>query len=140
MTAFFELFQKRRNDPHQDRMERMAKRLESPIERIFWSAGYWRLSRYGILTPQVNIRGYRADFTLTDIPGVPLLKIVIELDGHEWHKTVEQRNEDYRRDRVLMKAGWQVIRFTGAEVYGDCAKCVAETVDLIRVWSRWLRH
>lgn len=128
-----------RDKLQQSRFERLAKRLESPIERLFWQWAYKALSKWGTLTPQVNIKGYRVDFALTDIPNVPLLKIAIELDGHEWHKTVEQRNDDYRRDRVLMKAGWKVVRFTGAEIYGDCAGCVAEIADLVRVWVKWLR-
>lgn len=125
-----------RPDPERARYNRLAKLLESPLERVFWRGAYNRLSTIGQFAPQTQIRGYRADFVLTHIPNVPLLKVVIELDGQDFHSTPEQRAHDTRRDRVLMKAGWQVIRFTGSQVYGDCNDCVREVVDLVRVWSR----
>ena len=126
--------------PSRARFDRLAKRLESPIERRFWAHAYGPLSGLGRLTPQVQVGGYRVDFALTDIPGVDLLKVVIELDGHDYHSTPEQRDHDTARDRALMKSGWQVVRFTGKQINRDCAGCVRETVDLVRAWSRWLRQ
>ncbi len=130
-----------RPDPERARHTRLARLLESPLERVFWLGAYNRLSVIGQFTPQTKIRGYRADFTLTNIPNVPLLNVAIELDGQAFHSTSEQRTLDAYRDRVLMKAGWRVIRFTGSEIYGDCNRCVDEIVGLIIVWSRgrWLR-
>jgi very-short-patch-repair endonuclease len=126
-------------DPDQVRFDRLAKRLESPIEQRFWAHAYGSLSALGRLTPQVSVEGYRADFVLTHIPGVDLLKVVIEIDGHDYHSTQEQRNYDTARDRVLLKAGWQVVRFTGSQINRDVEGCVRETVGLVRGWTRWLR-
>ena len=126
-------------DPDQIRYDRLAKLLESPIERIFWANGYKPLSHLGQFTPQAKIEAYRVDFTLTNIPGVPRLKVVIELDGHEFHSTPKQRNDDTERIRKLQKLRWQIITFTGSQINGDVRGCVRETADMVREWSRWLR-
>ncbi len=123
-------------DPDQARYKRLSKLLESPIERLFWANGYKPLSRLGQFTPQVKIGPYRVDFTWTNIPGAPRLKVVIELDGHEFHSTPQQRNNDTERIRKLQKLRWQVITFTGSQINGDCLACVRETADLVREWSR----
>lgn len=57
--------------------------------------------------------------------------VAIEVDGHEYHKTKEQRARDAKRDRHLAKCGWTVIRFTGSEVYEDSAKCAKEAAGII---------
>lgn len=44
-------------------------------------------------------------------------KFCIECDGHEFHKTKEQRENDNKRMRLLIKYGWTVIRYTGTEIY-----------------------
>ncbi len=129
-------------DPDQIRYDRLAKLLESPIERLFWANGYKYLSRLGQFAPQTKIGVYRADFTLTNIPGVPRLKVVIELDGHEFHSTSQQRNNDTERIRKLQKLRWQIITFTGSQINSDVRGCVRETADLVRGFRelfRWLR-
>lgn len=129
----------KQKDPDQVRFDRLAKRLESPIERLFWQTGYKNLSRLARFTPQQKIGPYRVDFILDNIPGVSLLKVIIELDGQEFHSTPEQRDYDTKRVRYFQRRGWQVIRFTGSQVNGNCLACVQETEGLIREWSKWLR-
>lgn len=126
-------------DPNQVRFERLGKKCESHIERIFWATGYERLSRWGHFTPQVEIGPYRVDFALTNIPGVSLLKMVIELDGHDSHSSPEQCDYDTKRVRYFQRRGWQVVRFTGRQINGNCLACIRETEGLIREWSKWLR-
>ncbi len=132
---------KDRNQAARARFNRLAKLLESPIERLFWQDGYEYLSQYGRFTPQQEIGPYRVDFTLTYIAGVDpnLLKIAIELYGYEHHNAAPQVIYDAKRTRYLQKKNWKVIIFWGSEIYGDCAGCVRETIDLVRAWSRWLR-
>lgn len=50
--------------------------------------------------------------------------MVIEIDGHESHKTKEQRTSGAKRERDLKELGWYVIRFTGTEIYKDVEECV----------------
>lgn len=129
----------KRKDPEQVRFVRLLKLCESPIERLFWATGYNHLSRYGHFKPQAKIGPYRVDFTLTNIPGVVLLKMVIELDGQDFHSTPEQRDYDTKRERYLQRGGWQVVRFTGSQINGNCMACISEVEGLVREWAKWLR-
>jgi very-short-patch-repair endonuclease len=76
------------------------------------------------IVPQVVVGIYRVDFVVNG-------KYVIEIDGHEFHKTKEQREHDYIRERYLVKHGFIVIRFTGTEVFLSCASCAVEAVKII---------
>ncbi len=96
---------------------------ESPIEEKFYDTA----TRLGLqLSPQFEIRSgghaFRADFA------IPSKRIAIEIDGHEYHKTKEQRTNDAQRERAMQREGWKVIRFTGSEVFKNCEKCVREVV------------
>lgn len=53
-------------------------------------------------------------------------RLVIELDGHEYHKSKEDRTNDAKRDRQLHRDGYVVLRFTGTEVWNDAHKCARE--------------
>lgn len=95
---------------------------ESPIEEQFWKIAQHEIS--GIV-PQYHIGRYRVDFALPD------KHVIIELDGHEYHKTKKQRTADARRERNLQELGWRVIRFTGTEIYQDAQDCVEQVKRLI---------
>lgn len=69
---------------------------------------------------------YRVDFILKDA------RLIIELDGHDYHSTKEQLERDAIRQRYLTRAGYSVIRFTGREVNRDPAACVAEVREMYR--------
>jgi len=58
---------------------------------------------------------------------------VIELDGHEYHKTKYQRTHDAKRDRWLYGQGWHVLRFTGTEIHQDLDRCIDEICALAGV-------
>jgi len=96
---------------------------ESPIEFAFHMAARGRL--WGLVA-QYPVGRYRIDFAL------PRLKLAVELDGHDYHKTKEQRTHDAKRDRALGADGWSVLRFTGSEVFRDPAQCVSEVSEEIR--------
>lgn len=63
---------------------------------------------------------YRVDFILKDA------RLIIELDGHEFHSTKEQLEKDAIRQRYLTRAGYSVIRFTGKEINRNPRECVSE--------------
>lgn len=120
----FEFFLKHINR-HEDEEVRRAK-IRSPIELRFYDRIKFLVNG---LEPQWEIpvdgHRYKADFAL------PSKKIAIELDGHDYHKTKEQRTNDARRERDLQKAGWKVIRFAGTEIYKSLDKCCEDTLNLI---------
>lgn len=66
---------------------------------------------------------YKVDFVLYE-------KIVVEIDGHDSHKTKEQRSKDYARERFLQKEGYTVVRFMGTEVFLDAKKCAIEAMGI----------
>ncbi|MCT2399083.1 endonuclease domain-containing protein [Novosphingobium mangrovi (ex Huang et al. 2023)] len=69
---------------------------------------------------------YRVDFILKDA------RLIIELDGHEYHSTKEQLEKDAIRQRYLTRAGYSVIRFTGREINRDPAACVREVREMYK--------
>jgi len=106
--------------------ELLLETTESPVERMYLAAWLKTCPIENGIEPQLQVGPYRVDFA---IPGN---KTVVEIDGHEFHKTKEQRTHDARRERYLEMAGWRVIRFTGTEVFEDPFTCVADTLELIR--------
>jgi very-short-patch-repair endonuclease len=121
--------------------EWQEQRCESPIERAFWSMAYFELKKRtgGELWPQYVVTPYRIDFALIRIPNARRLKVAIELDGHEVHKTKEQRDYDTARERHLLRHGWTVIRFTGRDIYHNLQKCINEAVEIVEEQRQWMR-
>lgn len=114
--------------------EKVAKMNE--IETKFFNAYLEELKRFSYdaeyannypyylwyLKPQEVIGIYKVDFLFDEY--------VVEIDGHEFHKTKEQREYDYKRERYLMRNGYKVIRFMGTEVFLDPQKCVMEMIEM----------
>ena len=74
--------------------------------------------------PQVKVSSYRVDFLVFIRHKGGTRRLAIECDGHVFHeKTKEQAQRDKKRDRDLLLAGVQTIRFTGSELFKDPAGC-----------------
>jgi len=107
-------------------------RCSNEIERTFLTAFFGLCEhRIWLRWPEVQyeIGGFVADFAWND--DNPLL--VVEIDGHKAHKSKQQREHDYRRDRALERAGWHVMRFTGTEVYHEAGRCALEVAEWLRI-------
>lgn len=123
------------------RLSRLLKLCESPIEarlavHLFESIDECSLCD---LNAQVSVQNYRVDFTITDLGRVavdgkePCVKIIVECDGHDFHeRTKEQAARDKKRDRDLQSAGWQVLRFTGSEIWRDPSGCVGQLLSFLK--------
>ena len=98
------------------------KLCESPIELKFF---VYAMHLIPNLRPQVTVGPYRVDLAIPD------KRVAIELDGHEFHKTQEQRTCDAKRERYLQKQGWQVIRYTGSEIHRDLSECINDAIQII---------
>lgn len=62
-------------------------------------------------------------------------KLAIECDGYEFHqKTKEQVQKDNEREFALKMAGYDVIRFSGTQIYKEPLKCA------INVYNYILKH
>lgn len=69
---------------------------------------------------------FRVDFILKDA------RMIIELDGHDYHSSKEQLRNDAKRQRYLTKSGYTLIRFTGTEIKQDCIGCVNELRNIYK--------
>jgi very-short-patch-repair endonuclease len=101
----------------------------TPIEVPFYDA----LRETGLVFAvqpwiQGTDRRYRVDF-LVFYGGEA---IAVELDGHDWHKTKEQRSHDAERDRWFQARKVRTIRFTGSQVFADAQACVSELLNILR--------
>lgn len=72
-------------------------------------------------------------------------QLAVECDGHDFHeRTKEQARRDKGRDRKLVAAGVQVVRFTGSEIFADPLRCGGWVLDTLKhtlfrpVWSKRL--
>lgn len=118
--------------------------IKSPIEQIFLTAFelYIQiLNKENIfLFPQHEIKigdkKYIVDFYFEQDENVnPYYtdkKIIIECDGHEFHqKTKEQVKRDNEREYNLKIAGYEIIRFSGSQIYNEPFKCAEDTYNYI---------
>jgi tetratricopeptide (TPR) repeat protein len=108
---------------------RLLNLCESEVEKLFLLAAYEHID---VLIPQYTVLRYRIDFAIPD------KMIAIEIDGHEFHKTKEQRTHDSQREREIklaLPANWTVIRFTGTEIFQNATLCVDEVLQFIRKTS-----
>lgn len=132
----------------------ISRECESPIEQLFDFA--WQIhcfekdgkcdSPYIELSHQHNIQTnkgkYRADFYFdSDYPsgetshhrGKNNLKLVIECDGHDFHeKTKEQVAKNNKRNLDLQMAGYEILHFSGSQVFENPLKCVKEVYEYIQ--------
>ena len=74
-------------------------------------------------------RRYRLDFLIFYDGGM----VVVELDGHESHKSKEDRIRDARRDRWFEARDVRTLPWTGAlEVHANAQECVRELLQIVR--------
>lgn len=67
-----------------------------------------------------------------DIENIENIKIIIECDGHEFHqKTKEQVARDNEREYNLKMQGYDVIRFSGSQIYNDPLGCAEKAYKYI---------
>lgn len=127
--------------------------MESPIEHILYCAlytvahlnfikeaepleisGKWFSVGLGVF-PQQKIDHYRVDFLVSF--GYPILnsdqspkykEIIVECDSQEFHeRTEEERRYEKKRDRFLQQKGYEVFRYTGADICRN-SLCIAKEI------------
>lgn len=125
--------------------------IKSPIEQIFITA-FEIYCKYNnkeniYLFPQkeviCNKKRYYIDFEfeaddylshliLGEKIKNPNFKLAIECDGYEFHqKTKEQVQRDNEREYDLKMAGYEVLRFSGTQIYNKPLKCAEDTYNYI---------
>ena len=102
------------------------------IEQMFYDAFIAWGEEESSIASQVPIGIYIADFV---IYGRSIIPAIIEIDGHEFHKTKEQRFADYKKERYFMSEGYAVVRYMGSEIFVDAAKCADEAMSLGTIFN-----
>lgn len=67
--------------------------------------------------------GYVADFFIES------RKLIIECDGEHWHKP--KNDHDRKRNAVLLKQGYKILRFTGKQIKEDLQSCINKIMEEI---------
>lgn len=95
----------------------------SKFERLFLNC----LRRYGLPTPQVNVRimGKEVDFLFERE------RVIVELDGYETHGTRASFERDRERDAVLLAAGYVTIRITWERFKSDPQREAARLLQIL---------
>lgn len=52
-------------------------------------------------------------------PGNKKIKLIVECDGFQFHSTKQSFVNDRKRDRLLKLNGYEVIRYSGSEIFKD---------------------
>lgn len=57
---------------------------------------------------------------------------LVECDGHEFHeKTKEQVKKNNERDMALKKEGYEVLHFSGSQIFQDPIKCAKDVLEYV---------
>jgi very-short-patch-repair endonuclease len=121
-----------------ERFGKIGGKCDSPMETLFWAAWQLMKPRLSLTSDahlneklQAPIGKYRADFLFSVLDENKVrVSLVVEIDGHDFHeRTKEQAAHDKARDRYMTGEKYQVMRFTGSEVYANPFKCVKEVSD-----------
>ena len=117
--------------------------INSPIEIIFLVAFYIYTKGSIYINPQERIeignKVYYADFSISFDYFVNNsfnedFKLVIECDGYEFHqKTKEQVDNDNQREYDLKMQGYNVLRFSGREIFKYPMQCIEKLIDYLRL-------
>ena len=123
--------------------------IESPIEKILLTAlaiycKEKNINLYYDVQYEINVENkkYVADFYIRYDERINRFrnkdfKLVIECDGHDYHHiNKEQVTHDYERENTLKTNGYDVIRFTGSQIYKEPIKCVEDIIKYIKTKNR----
>jgi hypothetical protein len=97
----------------------LAVGREAPVPQAMLAEALGRPMEHKVLSRLPRSAGFKACYHI-DI-AIPEHKIAIEVDGpdHQWRREI-----DLKKEGVLKRLGWRVVRFTNQQVMHDLAGCV----------------
>lgn len=130
----------------------IRKEIESPLEKLFFVEWSYQTFQYEdlkdfFITPQYCIGNYRVDFVIykatldewhnggayTYPEKHKDKSLIIELDSYLWHGSdPTQFTKEKERERELKKEGWDMMRFSGREIYNNIERCIEEVIGYFR--------
>ncbi|MFD2212381.1 AAA domain-containing protein [Metabacillus endolithicus] len=125
-------------DPLKEETESNREKCESGFEKSVFDA--ITAKGYRVI-PQYNVANYRIDLVIQGEKS----KLAVECDGDHWHTSVEDRERDFLRERVLQRAGWTFWRVLGSTYYNNpenALESLWEKVDEmgIRPYVEWAQN
>lgn len=92
-------------------------------------------------TIKIKNKKYRVDFLIPVVyKNQENIMFVIECDGYEFHqKTKKQVEADNQRQRDLQEAGYEVIRFSGTEIYHKPYQCALAIKNIILSKCKYIK-
>ena len=122
---------------------------ESPIEMIMYLALVIQRDLYKPLDKkpkitidginrQCELEGYRVDFFIVayayseELDDEIVKDVVVECDGHDYHeRTKQQVVRANNRDFELKNMGYDVLHFSGSQIFNDPIECATKVYDYI---------
>lgn len=90
-----------------------------------------------LVIPQFPIGFFRLDFLVVCRSETAQRWVCVECDGDEFHNTSKAKwDSDRARDAWLKAFGIETHRFTGAQIWKDCAAHVHEVVAPMTAWLK----
>jgi hypothetical protein len=89
-----------------------------------------------VIVPQKQVPGVGHVDLAIFVPRISINEplVVVECDGHEFHeRTPQQASEDNRRDRVLQRRGFPVLRFTGTDIMRNSSEAAREVTEFVHM-------
>jgi very-short-patch-repair endonuclease len=85
----------------------------------------------GLPEPEVNVtvEGYEVDFLWRR------QRLIVEIDGRAYHSTSERFENDRRRDRALVAAGYRVIRITWRQLVDEPIAVAVQVAQALAVFA-----
>lgn len=117
---------KRRTEEHKQKYrEARLKQVFPKGDTLIEKAIQKELTKRGIFfQKQISLIGkYQADILINNL--------VVECDGDYWHNYPDGLEKDRVRDKDLIEAGYQVLRFWGNEIKSDAQGCVDQVISVL---------
>ena len=99
------------------------------VDNFIWNSYHLSLQA-GFPDYKVDGKSIRADILIW-CPGNEKIKLIVECDGYQYHNSKESFVRDRKRDRLLKSKGYDVIRFSGSEIYKNPVQVSDELYDYI---------
>ena len=111
----------------------MAELVNPDRASVYESLFYFLISRTKLPTPrcQFEVRKGRVFIARVDFAWVDL-RLVVEIDGFQYHSDRAAFERDRRRQNALVNARWRVLRFTAADLLLRPDEVVAEVRMALR--------
>lgn len=136
------------SEAYRSKWEKLLGATESPIEEALLEALCIRAISRGYrvardpedndtiaIKPQKQFDKYRIDFGVIFHFHGEFLQLAIECDGQAFHSSPEQKERDSKRDRELSALGYDVLHFTGREIFRNAPLCAAEIMNRIEAFQ-----